>query len=232
LIELVLVILIIGILSGIAVQKMMPSLETSRIENTKTQLDALAAAIAGNPEIYASGARADFGYVGDIGALPGNLDDLASNPGYSTWDGPYISGSFASADYKKDGWGTVITYSGTTITSTGSGSNIDKQFALSSASLLTNNVSGVVVDANRNLPGVTYRDSLEVNLIYPNGSGSYTTSTTNPNRSGYFSFSSVPVGNHTLRVIYIPDNDTLSYSVTVNPSRDATLDITFAADLW
>ena len=101
-------------------------METARIEATKTQLDAIARAILGNPLIYSNGTRSDFGYVGDIGSLPPDLDALAFNPGYSTWNGPYIKGAFESGDYQKDGWNTVILYSDTLLRSTGSGSNIDK----------------------------------------------------------------------------------------------------------
>ena len=58
--------------------------------------DRLAHAVAGDPDLVAGGTRSDFGYVGDIGALPSDWDDLVTNPGYSTWNGPYVQDEFAS----------------------------------------------------------------------------------------------------------------------------------------
>jgi prepilin-type N-terminal cleavage/methylation domain-containing protein len=232
LIELVMIILIIGILSAVAVTRMGPSLETARIEATRIQLEALSAAIVGNPEIYANGARADFGYVGDIGALPPDLDALAFNPGLSTWDGPYIRGVFQSGDFKRDAWDTDIAYNDTLLRSTGSGSDIDKVFAASSNMLLNNNVTGTIVDADRQAPGGIYKDSLIVNLVCPDGAGGLATASMTPDKSGLFEFASIPIGNQTLSVIYIPDNDTMSYGVTVLPGRDVRLDIAFPVDLW
>lgn len=233
LIELTIIIIILGILAAVATRKLGDSVETAKWEHTKVELDELARAMVGNPEVYSNGARTDFGYVGDIGALPLNLDGLSQNPGsYSTWNGPYITDAFTSGDYKKDAWGTTYTYTDTLLRSTGSGSNIDKVIAISSASLLSNGVEGVIVDANKNIPGATYDDSVSVRLTYPDGSGGTSTASTTPSSFGNFSFAGVPVGNHTLTIIYIPDSDTVTYAVTVYPGADSKLDIVFPADLW
>ena len=233
LIELTIVIIVLGVLAAVASRKIGQSIETAKWEHTKVELDELARAFIGNPETYANGARTDFGYVGDVGALPLNLDGLSQNPGgYSTWDGPYITDAFTSGDYKKDAWGTTYTYTDTLLRSTGSGSNIDKVFAISAASLLSNSVKGVIVDANKNIPGATYDDSVSVRLTYPDGSGGATTASTIPNSFGNFSFTGVPVGNHTLTIIFIPDSDTVTFAVTVYPGADSKLDIVFPADLW
>lgn len=233
LIELVIVIIIVGILASVAVRKLGTSLETARYEHTMKELNALAEAIAGNPSLYAEGARTDFGYVGDIGSLPPNLDALVTNPGgYSTWDGPYISRGLDQNEFKTDGWAVSYTYIDTLIRSTGSGGNIDKLFAISSSAILNNTVQGYLVDADDEMPGVIYRDSLEIRLTYPDGSGSLTTSTINPTAQGSFSFSGIPVGNHTLRVIHIPDSDTTTYTVSVTPQSVIRMAVTFPADLW
>jgi len=233
LIEIVLVIIILGILSTIAITRMSSSIGTAKFEQTKKELDQLAFAIVGNPELYTGGVRSDFGYVGDIGALPPNLDALTQKPGgYVTWDGPYISRGMASDDFKKDAWGIVYTYTDTLLRSSGSSSNIDKTFAGSSAELLSNNVTGTVVDADMTIPGASFRDSVTIQLLFPDGSGSMTTASVNPDNHGYFSFSGVPIGNQTLRVVYIPDSDTVDYDIAVCPSRDVKLSIVFPADLW
>ena len=233
LIELVITIIIIGIVTAVAMVNMSSSFDTARHEHTKAELDALAFAIVGNPALYSNGARSDFGYVGDIGSLPPDLDALVSNPGgYSTWNGPYIESSTGSTGYKQDGWGIDYSFAGTSIRSRGSGSNIDKTVATSSLSLLSNTVSGYLVDASYSMPGATYADSLSIRMTYPNGTGGMVTSAINPDAKGNFSFSGIPIGNHTLIAIYIPDSDTMRYSISVEPSSDVKIDLIFPHDLW
>ncbi|RKX26045.1 MAG: hypothetical protein DRP47_08835, partial [Candidatus Zixiibacteriota bacterium] len=148
------------------------------------------------------------------------------------WNGPYIDSGSSGTDHLTDAWGTAYTFTDTLVRSSGSGSNIDKLLANSSSELLSNTVSGFIVDASRDIPGSTYRDSLQIHLTYPNGSGGTTTTTVSPDADGSFSISSIPIGNQTLQVIYIPDTDTVSYTVCVLPGRTARLDIVFPADLW
>ena len=123
-------------------------------------------------------------------------------------------------------------YTDTLIRSTGSGSNIDKLIAASPSDLLANVVSGIVIDANHQPPGIAYIDSLRVQLVYPNGSGGLTAVTTAPDTHGRFNYPNIPIGNHVLRVIYVPASDTMSYQVAVCPGRNVDLEIVFPADLW
>jgi len=233
LIELIMVIIIAGVLATVAARKMTASIEAAKYEQTKKELDQLAWAIVGKPALYTEGARADFGYVGDVGALPPNLDALVRNPGgYTTWHGPYIDTGFGGDDFKRDAWNVLYTYTDTLLRSTGSGSNIDKIFAPSTAALLNNTIVGYVVDANNNMPGTVYKDSLVIQLSYPNGAGGMTTASVNPTSKGNFSFTNVPIGNHTLLVIYNPDTDTVSFTISVLPGRTIKLPVIFPADLW
>lgn len=233
LVELIIVIIIVGILATVAVRQIGTSLETAKYEHTKKELAALAAAMVGNPNLFANGARTDFGYVGDVGALPPNLDALVTNPGgFATWDGPYINRGVDLGGFKRDAWNVAYTVVDTLLRSSGSGANIDKIIANSTAALLANSVQGTVTDANRDLPGTAYSDSLIVRLTFPDGSGSMTTTSVNPDEKGYFSFSNIPIGNQTLSVIYMPDTDTVSYQVCVTPARVMKMDIIFPADLW
>lgn len=232
-IELVIVIIILGIIAGVAIRKMGGSISTAQVEYTKTELDNLATAIVGNPGSYSLGSRADFGYVGDIGALPPNLDALFQNPGgYATWNGPYIERGVKSTDFKKDAWGADYVLNGTTLRSIGSGSNIDKQFANSIAALTSDTITGTIFDANMTRPGVGYKDSLRIMLTYPNGSGSTTTATVFPDNQGQFTIPNVPIGCRRLYVIFHPDSDTLKIPVTVYPGKICKLDIIFPADLF
>ena len=236
LIEVILVIVIIGILVSVAVQNGRQFFETAKVEQTKQELDGLAFAIAGNPELENNGVRSDLGYVGDVGSIPPNLDALYANPGgYATWNGPYISNRFTQVadDYKKDAWATNYIYSGgATITSTGSGSNIIRRVAPSIADLLYNDISGNLLDRNGTPPGSIYKDSLTVRLTVPNGSGSTTTRSTTTDAGGYFTFDSVPIGNHSLRIVYQPTSDTLNRFVSVTPNSSVHSEHRLAANVW
>lgn len=232
LIEIAIVIVTLAILATAAMLRMQETIETAKYEGTKAELDNLARAIVGNPDVYTAGARSDFGYVGDNGTLPATLDALAQNPGgWSTWQGPYIEAG-NNDEFKKDAWGVNYTYNGTSIVSTGSGSNITRTVAASATALTANIVSGSVRDANLNVPTGSLGSSIAILLSYPNGSGGTTTASTSVDDNGVFTISSVPIGNHALRVIYTPDTDTLAVPINVCPGRDVHLDIIFPADLW
>lgn len=233
LIEMVVMIVVLGIIAVVATKTLTQSVQTARYEHTKRELDELTHAIVGNPGVFTGGARTDFGYVGDIGALPPNLDALVQNPGlYATWEGPYMSRGIAGDDFKKDGWGSEYVFAGTLIRSTGSGADIDRVITGSTTELLANTVEGTLADADQGLPGEIFRDSVLVRLTYPDGSGGLTTAAIAPDSHGYFRFTGVPVGNHGLSIIYIPDSDTVTLAITVCPGRDVKLDVVFPADLW
>ena len=135
LIEMVLVSVIIGILASVAVQSLNKTENNRRLDETMAEMEEIARAIAGDERLISDGVRTDFGYVGDIGSLPSNLDDLAVNPGgYATWKGPYIRNNVNenSEDYKRDAWDNLYTYvGGIFIVSNADGNPITKQFAAS-----------------------------------------------------------------------------------------------------
>ncbi|HVP07234.1 MAG TPA: prepilin-type N-terminal cleavage/methylation domain-containing protein [Candidatus Acidoferrum sp.] len=235
LVELVITIALTAILITVAMKSVAVLSRTSREEETKQKLEAIAFAISGNPSLVNNGVRSDFGYVGDIGALPSNLDNLCTNPGYATWKGPYVSSRFVQStnDFKQDAWGANLQYSGgVTITSTGSGSNITRTIANATSDLLSNGVSGSVSDISGTPPGNGYKDSIAVFLTVPDGSGGTTVRQNSPNASGYFAFSSVPIGNHDLQIIYKPTSDTLKRFVSVTPGATVSGDYKFASSLW
>jgi prepilin-type N-terminal cleavage/methylation domain-containing protein len=233
LIEVVITIIIIGIIMAVATRYMSTSLDTANVEQTKTEMDQIVFAIVGNPEAATAGARPDFGYVGDIGALPPNLDALVENPGgYSTWAGPYIARGFNVNDFKLDAWQSPYTLTDTVLISSGSGSTISRTITSNLSLLFNNSIEGLVVDANHSRPGMTYKDSLAITLTYPNGSGGLTVTNATPSAAGNFTFSGVPVGNHNLSVIYQPDSDTVNYQICVSPGSEVKMTVQFPADLW
>ncbi len=236
LIELIMVLVIAGVLAAVAMQKLGPSSQTARVEETKQEMEALANAIVGDPGLNNNGVRTSFGYVGNVGAMPSNLDALMSNPGgYATWKGPYVANRFTQTpdDYKRDAWQAVYQYSGgVTITSTGSGSNIVRQLANSADDLLRNHVAGNVYDLDGTPPGTIGRDSVRILLTIPNGTGGTTVKTKMPDAGGYFRFDSIPIGNHDLTVVYIPGSDTIKRFVSVLPGSAIHGDYMLSANVW
>jgi len=237
LIEVLLVIIVIGIMAAVAFKSMDVALDNSRWDATTQEMEKLSWAIAGNPDLFANGVRSDFGYVGDVGSLPPNLDALVTNPGgYATWRGPYIRNDFNQNpdDYKTDAWGSLYTYTGgVAIASGGSGGNpITKQYANAAADLTANTVQGVVTDGQGNSPGSS-ASNVSIRITYPNGSGGTTTATTNPNGSGNYSFvNTSPQGIRTVTAIYSPTNDTLVRTAVVLPRSTGIVDFKFSGNLW
>lgn len=239
-IEMLVVLIIIGIIAAVAMKTMNSGTDQRRVEETKQHLDRLAYAISGNPNSISGGVRTDYGYVGDVGALPSSLSNLVTSPGYGTWNGPYFRDEFAangagtSANADKDAWGTSLAYSssGTTITSSGSGSSISRSFAASTDDLLRNSIRLTVTDSNGYLPGWTYKDSVKAVLTIPNGSGGTTNKTKCPGKDGLIKYDSIPIGLHTLKVIYIPDHDTLTRKINVNPGATYTANVQLFRSVW
>ena len=238
LIELVLVIVIIGILASVGLRSLTAVNQTARFEETRQEMDRLARAIAGDPSLTSGGARSNFGYVGDVGGLPANLDALASNPGgWSTWKGPYINNEFTSGggstDYKYDAWGRAYSYTGgITLSSTGGGTTLTRAVAASAADLLYNRVRLEVTDLDNTPPGTTFDDSVTFALTVPNGVGGLATRTRRPNPDGTATFDSVPIGIHSLRIVYQPTLDTLIRRVVVEPGSDSYMDVSLPENIW
>lgn len=221
LIEMAVVIIVIGILTAVAMRSATTVIDDTRHSRTEREMQMLADAVVGNPDITSNGIRSDFGYIGDNGAFPPDLEALAVNPGgWITWDGPYIAAGFTqdSSGFKLDEWGSPYAYSGgITITSTGSGSTITRKIADATADYLLNQFAGIVTDVDSSPPGSTFVDSVDICVTIPSGAGSLTNKTYHPNSAGYFILDSMPAGSHPLRVIYTPEVDTIFRYITVLP---------------
>ncbi len=237
-IELIVVIIIVGIIATVAMRSMRGANDVAKVELTKQRLDRIAKAIVGDPSLVSGGNRTSYGYVGDVGAFPSNLDALASNPGgYTTWRGPYIVDDLtpdgSNTRFKQDGWGQTLTYSGgVTIGSSGGGSAITRTISPSASALLYNQVSVTITDLNLVPPGNIYRDSVKALLDIPNGSGATTTKVKFPSADGYLRFDSIPIGLHQLRVVYAPFNDTLRRQLAVDPSSTSAVNIQLFRKVW
>jgi prepilin-type N-terminal cleavage/methylation domain-containing protein len=236
LVELVIVIVVTAILLTVALRQTGQVVDTARVEQAKLEMDMLARAIAGDATLENNGVRTDFGYVGDVGAVPPNLEALKVNPGsYTTWRGPYVQNRFSQTpnDYKTDPWGTAYSFSGgTVITSNGSGSPINRRVANSEDHLLRNTAGGNVFDLNGTPPGPDYNDSVTVRLTVPDGSGGTVTHSRVPDIGGYFEFDSIPIGNHEIAVVYVPGDDTLRRHLSVTPNSHVFADYYFSENYW
>ncbi len=110
LIEIVVAMAILSIMAGVLVPMMYRVWESNEIAQTRERMADLKKAIAGDPNLYQQGVRSHYGFVGDVGDLPANLDDLVSDSGsWVGWNGPYLGG-FDPATFKRDAWGNPIAY--------------------------------------------------------------------------------------------------------------------------
>lgn len=102
LIDVIVVLAVLGTLAGAMVPLFFYMVNKQREDQTIDELDSLRIAVAGNPVIVTNEARTQFGYVGDMGALPTKIEDLykkGTQPTFSFdtvkklgagWNGPYI----------------------------------------------------------------------------------------------------------------------------------------------
>ncbi len=113
LIEIIVVVAIVGIITGTMVPMGFMLMGQKRDQVTRQETRAIFKAVFGNPD------RGTFGYAGDVGALPGSLDDLITKPagvsvfafytnnvGYG-WRGPYLDKQFSDLE---DGWGSAYDF--------------------------------------------------------------------------------------------------------------------------
>ena len=134
LIELVVIVLVLGIVAGVAIPKLGNMNESGKVAATRVEMQRLKSAILGSPD-HKGVPRG--GYEIDVGHPPNRLQDLVTAPGSVSvwnqyieygWNGPYMDSS--GSDYIKDAWDSTYQYNvaARTITSIGSGSNIVLSF--------------------------------------------------------------------------------------------------------
>ncbi|HVP07235.1 MAG TPA: hypothetical protein VMS71_05265, partial [Candidatus Acidoferrum sp.] len=84
---------------------------------------------------------------------------------------------------------------------------------------LLNKWAGVIHDKNDSLPGSIKKDSLDIYVTYPNGSGGTSTKLYHADASGQFQLDSIPAGRQALKIVYLPSDDTLMRYATVLPRQ-------------
>ena len=224
LVEVTMLVVMVAIIMAVAMKAMTPGIEDARKRKTEHEMETIVKAIAGDPSIMsvAGGVRSDFGYVGDVGAFPPDLDALVENPGgLTTWNRPYIPTEHIEG-FKTHEWGQEYTYNGgLDIVSNGSGSPMRHRGSSDSLDILYNTVSGYVRDVVDSLPGPVYDDSVDIEITIPDGAGSTMTKVYHPDSTGEFALDSIPIGRHLLEAIYTPEVDTLARYVAVIPRHNS-----------
>ena len=220
LIELVVILAVIGIIAAVAIRTISSSLHNKRVNITSREAGHLAWAITGNPNLISAGARTDFGYVGDTGELPPDLDALMADPGgVCGWDGPYITIDFEQNpnDYREDAWGVLYTYGvaggALRISSDSAGTTIIDD----TTDILSNTVLVELSSAD----GEPLDDlSGDVSILYGCGYQDMTFDQT----TGKFRTDVVPIGQRLVRSI--ASGDTTYKTVTVSPGSVTEIEMT------
>ncbi|MFH1853377.1 MAG: prepilin-type N-terminal cleavage/methylation domain-containing protein [Candidatus Neomarinimicrobiota bacterium] len=218
LIEVVIVIIIVGIIAGISMRSITRINENANFNETIAELDIVAEAIVGNPDIIQNNIRIDFGYVGDTGVMPATLDDLYSNvSGVTSWNGPYIELGFGDDPdhFKRDAWGNFYIYHLPTnpgekpyLDTQADGDTITRDIAGSVNSLLSNTIRIRPYDVDSNMINGTN------GVVHVRYSGSWHNMPYNTTDK-YFESNTVPIGLRQVRVISA--GDTVYKSISITP---------------
>lgn len=224
LIDLLLTLSLLTILAGMVPAVVSPAFDQLHVEQTRLQLLRLRNALVGDPSQVARNARTEFGYLGDMGALPTagmGLAALLSQPGslpsYALdtivrfgrgWNGPYLESSLG-LDWIKDAWGTALVYDPVsvpaTITSLGAdktagGSGLGQDIAVQiPAELQSFTLYGFVTDS----AGGVFAGAAEAELNDLDGVGAVSTSPSNlisVGLNGSFQFTGVSMGKRSVTV--------------------------------
>lgn len=221
-IEVLMVVTLLSLLAigGIAV--MINSADEDRYDETMARLTRLKHGLVGNPEQVQGGLRSNFGYLGDVGALPSptaGLAALRARPtGVVTWAvdansrlGMGWNGPYAEEADMRDGWGRNWQYSldaggNAAITSLGAdglaggtGLNQDVTLSIPSTSQRAT-LYGFAMNGRS-----THTGAAQVEIFYPNGSGSPTSTLVSVvvSSNGSFQAANIPFGPRSLK-IYAP----------------------------
>ena len=120
LVEVLMAILVLAVLTTIGVTQFIDFGKDARIAVTQEKLNALKAAIVGDPHFYAAGEYTKPGFQANCSGPPVSLNDLITKPAAGVcstvydpyaktgWRGPYVSDT--DPTWNQDGWGTTLQY--------------------------------------------------------------------------------------------------------------------------
>jgi prepilin-type N-terminal cleavage/methylation domain-containing protein len=236
LVEIIMVLVLVSIISVMSIREFSGTLEEAQFEDTLSEMKQIRDAMVGKLDLVSGGSRSNFGFLGDIGRIPTNLEGisaLVTKPGAlanwsldsttrlgSGWNGPYLTGGDSGVDYTTDAWGTAYVYDATasppTIISRGAdtaagGTGYDQDITITLPDeKRVGDLHGFISNAS-----IPFDNDAEVDLNYVSG-GAVTTSlvTLTVGDNGHFEFTSVPYGKVSV-IIY--ENSKAAPVATVGP---------------
>ena len=176
-------------MAGIMIPMVYRVWESQEIDATKERMLRLKEAMVGNTSQISSGVRSNFGFVGDLGQLPPDLNSLISYTNVNGTFGPYLSGGIDTQSFRKDAWGHNLGYTYSTdisgrrasavITSLGSdnapggtGTAEDIQISLDANEVFSaSSVSCNVLVRFAAAPASTFGANITVHIAYKGGEG-------------------------------------------------------------
>ncbi len=224
-IDLILTIALISVLAAAVPQTLAPAFKEFKVVQTLAQLRRIRDALLGDPDKVMNGVRTDFGYLGDLGALPtvaqGGISALLTAPAGVTsytmdsavrfkrgWSGPYLP-TLPGVDWTRDAWGRSLSYRPTLIPprlgslgadglAGGTGYDADLVVEIPGEQR-TFTLLGALNDST----GAAYTSSAQAELNDLSGTGAVTTTLATADGSGRFTFSNVTRGRRSV-TIYTP----------------------------
>lgn len=226
LIEVIVIMAVIAILAAMAIPTALRIFQATAENTTRDEMDNLKKAILGDARKLQSHFRSDFGFLGDIGKIPANLDELltrgslpaftfdSSKQAGAGWKGPYITGAAAgqaSEDFKKDQWGNSYTYSDADFTNA-DGQLADGKITSAGPDGVLGTADDIVLEIlkNETVAGFvrgTVKDGSGTGMagasveFYSAVNGALTTTTTTTDALGNYSFASAPYGPRSVKAI-------------------------------
>lgn len=225
LIEVIVILGVIAILAAIAVPLALRIFERTAEDATREELANLKKAMIGDPQKLQSSFRSEFGFLGDVGRIPANLDELliqgslpaftfdASKQAGAGWKGPYITGAAAgsaAAEFKKDQWGNDYTYSDADFTNA-DGQAGDGKITSNGPNGTFGNADDIVLEILKNETTATVRgkvkDTAGVGLeavpveYYSPVNGALTTTTATTDANGEYALTLAPFGPRGVRAL-------------------------------
>lgn len=243
--EIITVVAIIGTLAGAIIPVTLHVTRSKRESATREELQVMKKAIIGGTLSTEWGKEATFGYLGDMGSLPQDLEDLYIQrqgvPSFSFdstlgigsgWRGPYVAKKAYTGitDFLKDPYGRPYAYSTASYTDTNTGAEVWGTIRSLGRDGINNTPDDLTVEILRSeiLADATGRvnntmgagvPKIFVTIHYSSG-GTLTSSTTQTDMEGRYQFFTIPMGERAITLqpglVYIPGTAFANIDITTN----------------
>ncbi len=241
--EMIIVISIIGILASLGLKAFDNVILNMKFESTMHEMEELKKAVVGDPQAIQNDVRASFGYFGDMGSLPGTLNDLITKGSQAAmqvdatldmvygWNGPYLRSTFTqdANGNLTDGFGNTYVYS----TAKSLSADGDSVYATitsygdDGSSGGTGTAADITIEIFKSdLFGSVYgniydvndfgMDNATVSIYYVNGSGGLTNSSVLTSNDGFYYFPRIPFGLNSVRIAPLGGIETHAHRAVVS----------------